>query len=311
MGVPIPQHYVVDLTGSVIDRLTVIKEVNPYQALNGAKQWYCKCECGEECIRTTKVLVHKTEVSKPKSCGTCYKCMDPGTSRGKLTIINTVDGTTYHKLGNPFSYNVQCECGAVTIMTEVEFRNRKYCTKCDDRWEYVKQVNTKHGNAPGGKRTKLLGAWQNMKNRAKKDNITICDEWFNDFLVFSDWAWENGYREDISMSLCREDVNDGFNPDNCFWVTKSEKLKNSNIQELIGGKSIFEWCLERIVDTASINRQRKEFDNDSDKLLMWLKSKPFRCSKNIEVTTRQIKPEIARNYIEIHFRKYGNRFDYE
>lgn len=296
MGVPIPQQYVVDLTGSVIDRLTIIKEVNPYQVLNGSKQWYCKCECGEECIRTTKVLVHKTEVSKPKSCGTCYKCMDPGTSRGKLTIIDTVDGAIYHKLGNPFSYNVKCECGAVTVMTEVEFRNRKYCTKCDDRWEYVKQVNTKHGDAPGGKRSKLLNHHRNMINRAASTGIPVCTEW-EDYAVFKAWSLANGFTEDISLSLIRIDESQGFFPENCRFIPSYEKYKQNTNTILIGGKTESDWSVERLISMTEI---REAYKTKSDiEMLHWLSSLPLRSELGLVlVSNKIISAEGATKLIE-------------
>ena len=59
----------IDLTGQVYGRLTVIKRVDDYISPSGSRkvQWLCKCKCGKEVIVTGNNL----RKGNSKSCG-CY-----------------------------------------------------------------------------------------------------------------------------------------------------------------------------------------------------------------------------------------------
>jgi hypothetical protein len=55
----------IDITGSVFTRLTVIERVEDY--INGSARWRCRCECGKELV----VLGQRLRNGHTKSCG-CY-----------------------------------------------------------------------------------------------------------------------------------------------------------------------------------------------------------------------------------------------
>ena len=63
--------------------------------------------------------------------------------------------------------------------------------------------------------------------------IKVCEDWFNDFLSFYNWAYSNGYKEGLSIE--RIDVNGDYSPENCCWIPLSEQNKNkrNSIYELI------------------------------------------------------------------------------
>lgn len=54
--------------------------------------------------------------------------------------------------------------------------------------------------------------------------IYVCTEWQESFEAFRDWAYANGYREDLSID--RKNVNGPYSPENCRWVTMKEQQRN-------------------------------------------------------------------------------------
>ena len=54
--------------------------------------------------------------------------------------------------------------------------------------------------------------------------IRVCDEWLNDRTAFFDWAFANGYSDDLQIDREKNDL--GYSPDNCRWVTPKENQDN-------------------------------------------------------------------------------------
>ena len=81
----------------------------------------------------------------------------------------------------------------------------------------------------------LWSVWQSMIARCTATEclnylnytsrgITVCDEWFNDFLPFLNWALANGWEEGLQID--RIDNDSGYRPDNCRFVTPQENCQN-------------------------------------------------------------------------------------
>lgn len=102
---------------------------------------------------------------------------------------------------------------------------------------------------------KLYSVWKNMKERCYKVNsdryytygargITVCDEWKADFHIFAAWAIKNGWKANLSIE--RKDLEKGYCPDNCTFITMKAQARNktSNIRVIYNGqdKCIAEWC---------------------------------------------------------------------
>ena len=79
----------------------------------------------------------------------------------------------------------------------------------------------------------LYGIWRQTVNQCsgnnfyKKKQITICEEWANDFKAFEQWAEENGFEE--GLRLLRIDKEGNYDPDNCQWGTDNKTVKGQYV----------------------------------------------------------------------------------
>lgn len=85
---------------------------------------------------------------------------------------------------------------------------------------------------------RLYRIWHGMKQRCGNPNnlsykyyggkgIEVCFEWL-DFKVFMRWALSNGYQDKLTID--RKDVKQGYNPENCQWITLSENTSKAQLE---------------------------------------------------------------------------------
>ena len=90
--------------------------------------------------------------------------------------------------------------------------------------------NHKHGL----RHTRIYNIWRSMRQRCNNPNnnryrnyggkgITVCEEW-NDPRVFAEWAYNNGYSDDLTID--RIDTSKGYTPENCRWTTYTTQENN-------------------------------------------------------------------------------------
>jgi hypothetical protein len=94
-----------------------------------------------------------------------------------------------------------------------------------------------HRTTHGLSKTRLYKIYTSMKTRCYNPadshyhsyggrGITICDEWLNDFSAFYNWAIENGYEPDGEHTIDRIDVDKGYSPANCRFITIHDQQFN-------------------------------------------------------------------------------------
>lgn len=94
----------INLKNQVFGHLTVV-DIAPNQ--NNRTAWYCICDCGNECIATTKNLRNGSK----QSCGCAnrvYKDIQPGCKINLLTPLEQF------RKNNRIYWKCQCDCGNIT-----------------------------------------------------------------------------------------------------------------------------------------------------------------------------------------------------
>ena len=92
----------------------------------------------------------------------------------------------------------------------------------------------KHHNH-GDTGTRLYRIWKSMKCRCLNSNhpsyknyggrgITICKEWVENYQTFKDWCLTHGYAENLELD--RVNVNEGYCPENCQWISHFDQTMN-------------------------------------------------------------------------------------
>lgn len=152
-----------------------------------------------------------------------------GVRQGKLTVIKYA-GRNKH---NEATWLCKCDCGKEIVVRGGHLREgQKACQQC--ALIEKNKSSAKHHMS----RSKLYNTYYAMLKRCYTPScasygryggrgISVCDEWRNaenGFLNFAKWANSHGYSEDLSID--RIDVDKGYSPDNCRWVTMAEQASN-------------------------------------------------------------------------------------
>ena len=61
--------------------------------------------------------------------------------------------------------------------------------------------------------------------------INVCNEWLSDKKKFFDWAFNNGYSENLTID--RIDPNGNYEPSNCRWVSCKVQANNKTNNRII------------------------------------------------------------------------------
>ena len=120
-----------------------------------------------------------------------------------------------------------CKTEVSVMADSVKSGAATQCKSCSNK------AKVTHGDT----RTRLYNIWRGILERCNNTNakiyqhygakgITICDEWLS-YDVFKEWALSNSYTDDLSID--RKDNANGYNPDNCRWVTPLVQSQNQGL----------------------------------------------------------------------------------
>ena len=87
---------------------------------------------------------------------------------------------------------------------------------------------------------RLFNVWMSMRERCYNPNcksfknyggrgIVLCDDWYNSYLSFKEWAMSHGYDPNAPYGKCtidRIDVDGIYEPSNCRWVDLKTQAGN-------------------------------------------------------------------------------------
>lgn len=179
-----------------------------------------------------------------------------GEKIGRLTIIKEVgkakDG---HKL-----FLCKCECGNEVSVASNNFRNTKSCG-C-----LRKEIQSKKAKKHGLSQERIYKEYYRMMTRCYNNKtknfknwggkgIRVCDDWRKDKMNFINWAFGNGYKENLTLD--RIDNNKDYSPENCRWVTMQKQMENktNNVFVNVDGENIqlSLFCRENNLSYSSIH----------------------------------------------------------
>lgn len=238
------------VVGERYGRLTTLREMAKRN--HGHVMWECICDCGN----TTYVQRDRLLNGHTRSCG-CMKIKRDkpniditGQRFGRLVATEWV-GSKKRGEYKTAVWKCRCDCGTVKEIARTDLMSGRVVSCGCRKLEYV----TKHG----GYKDRLYNIWSGMRDRCNNPHnryyqdygargISICDEW-NDYGVFKEWAYKNGYDESAVFQECtidRIDVNGDYEPSNCRWVSILVQANNTRrtIKVEMDGeiKSVKQWC---------------------------------------------------------------------
>ena len=139
-----------------------------------------------------------------------------------------------YKIHDRVAWLCVCYCGNYFVAAGKSIRNGEI-KSCGCLRKEILNSQGKKNKTHGETNNKLYNVWRGIKKRCRIENtsnykhyggrgIQVCDEWYDSYENFKDWATNSGYKEGLSID--RIDVNGNYEPSNCRWVTMKTQQNN-------------------------------------------------------------------------------------
>lgn len=166
----------------------------------------------------------------------------------------------------------------------------------------IKQ-NCHHNYSPRKGVHPIYNTWKGMRHRCRSTTnrfyrnyggrgIDVCDEWYDSFFSFCEWAQLNGWEKGLSLDRINNDGN--YEPMNCRWTTHKVQLSNTRHNRLVthNGKTqtVKQWANELgMFYTTFLKRLNKWSIEDAFEKTVDLTRARVRKGKKCQNTVEQPK----------------------
>lgn len=202
-----------------------------------------------------------------------------GREFGNWMVLRLINRGRYKR------YLCRCRCGTEKPVTanSLYYGRSRSCGCARDRATGDRSRTHGETRMVSGKsvRTPEYQSWCHMINRAvtakpgsrpyryyRARGITVCERW----LKFENFLEDMGRKPGPKYSIEREDNDGNYEPDNCFWATKKQQLRNTrrtNLIEFRGEKQcLSDWARSIGIANATLRYRIKRWGLESALLTM-------------------------------------------
>lgn len=158
-----------------------------------------------------------------------------GARYGRLVVVEEIPGRGGWWL-------CKCDCGNTKKVRYSHLRTG-FISSCGCfRLQRLRVAVTTHGRT----RSPIYVCWLNMKARCTNPNyvqwcdyggrgITVCTRWLESFENF---LADMGDMPHVDSTIERENVNRGYEPGNCVWLSRTLQNRNKRVSRLITYKDV-------------------------------------------------------------------------
>ena len=189
--------------------------------------------------------------------------MEIGERHGRLVCIGKDPDKDYRY------YLYKCDCGNVKSI--IQYNVKRGATISCGCYLKANRINGNCHRTYGYSHTRIDHIYKSMIDRCENPKnygyhkyggrgIRVCEEWKANKLAFFEWAFANGYAENLTID--RKDNSKGYSPENCRWITYQEQNNNrrSNHFETIDEvtRTIAEWSRISGINPGTISTRLKK-----------------------------------------------------